>query len=87
MTNRKRLNDLKKREELQTYFWNEVGGVEHISLPRLKDAITKEFNNKDSRFVQAQIDLMQTEGRIRIESNVKVWIRQPPKKAYSHSAA
>ena len=68
---------LKKREKIQSHFWNQVGSVEHISLPMLEDAIKKEFNFKDDRFIQAQIKLMQTEARIRVESRVKVWIKQP----------
>jgi hypothetical protein len=68
---------LKKREKIQNRFWNQVGSVEHISLPKLEDAIRKEFNCKDDRFIQAQIKLMQTEVRIRVQSNVKVWIKQP----------
>lgn len=67
----------KKRQKVQVYFWNIVGSVEHISLPKLEDAVKKEFNTKDDRVAQAQINLMQSEARIRIESNVKVWIKQP----------
>jgi hypothetical protein len=77
MTKRSELEDLKRRERIQMRFWNEVGSVEHISLPKLKDAIEKEFGCENDRSVQAQIDLMQTEQRIRIESKVKVWIKQP----------
>ena len=77
MTKRSEFEDLKKREKIQVRFWNEVGSVEHISLPKLKDAVEKEFGSRNDRAVQAQIDLMQTEQRIRIESRVKVWIRQP----------
>ena len=69
--------DLKKREKIQERFWNEVGSVEHTSLPKLKNAIEREFKSKDDRFVLGQIKLMQTEGRIRIESKVKVWIKKP----------
>ena len=69
--------DLKKREKIQNWFWNEVGSVEHTSLPKLKNAIEREFKSKDDRFVLGQIKLMQTEGRIRIESKVKVWIKKP----------
>jgi hypothetical protein len=65
----------KKREKIQDRFWNEVGSVEHISLARLKDAVRKEFPYKDDRSIQAQIGLMQTEARIRIECKVKVWIK------------
>jgi hypothetical protein len=69
--------DVKKRERIQDRFWNEVGSIEHISLPKLKDAVRKEFRYKDDRSIQAQIELMQTEGIIRIESKVKVWIKPP----------
>jgi hypothetical protein len=68
---------LKKREKIQNHFWNQVGSDEHISLPMLKNAIKKEFNYKDDRSIQAQVKLMQTEARIRVESRVKVWIKQP----------
>ena len=66
-----------KRQNIQLYFWNIVGAVEHVSLPKLEDAVKKEFNTKDDRFVEAQIRLMQSEARIRIQSNVKVWIKPP----------
>ena len=68
---------LRKREKIQVHFWNQVGSNEHISLPMLEDAIKKEFNYEDDRSIQSQIKLMQTEARIRIESRVKVWIKQP----------
>ena len=67
--------DIKKRERIQDRFWDEVGSIEHISLPRLKDAVRKEFRYRDDRSIQVQIELMQTEARIRIESKVKVWIK------------
>ncbi|MGD0204050.1 MAG: hypothetical protein ABSC20_09135 [Candidatus Bathyarchaeia archaeon] len=67
----------KKREKIQNHFWNQVGSIEHISLPKLEDALRKEFNCNDDRFIQAQIKLMQTEARIRVQSRVKVWIKQP----------
>jgi hypothetical protein len=75
MTKPSELEDRKKREKIQTHFWNEVGSIEHISLPKLKNAVQKEFQYKDDRSIQAQIELMQTEARIRIESKVKVWIK------------
>jgi hypothetical protein len=78
MTKVSKREDLKKREKIQQHFWNEVGAVEHISLPKLKNAVEKEFKCKDDRFIQSQIELMQTEARIRIESRVKVWIKKPP---------
>jgi hypothetical protein len=68
----------KKREKVQVHFWNIVGAVEHISLPMLENTIKKEFNTTNDRFVQAQIKLMQTESMIRVQSRVKVWIKQPP---------
>ena len=68
---------LKKREKIQVRFWNQVGSFEHISLPMLEDAIKKEFNYKEDRLIQEQIKLMQTEAKIRVESRVKVWIKQP----------
>jgi hypothetical protein len=71
------MESLKKREKIQNHFWNQVGSNEHISLPKLEDAIKKEFNYEDYRSIQSQINLMQTEARIRIESRVKVWIKQP----------
>ena len=70
---------LKKREKIQSHFWNQVGSKEHISLPMLEHAIKKEFNYKDDRSIRAQVNLMQTEARIRMESRVKVWIKQPNK--------
>jgi hypothetical protein len=77
LTTHSELDDLKKREKIQNLFWNEVGAIEHISLPKLKNAVRKEFNYKDDRFVQDQIEQLQTEAKIRIESRVKVWIKQP----------
>ena len=77
MIKRSEKQDQKKREKMHNFFWNEVGPIEHISLPKLKRVIEKEFNCKDDRSTQAQIELMQTEQRIRIESRVKVWIRRP----------
>jgi hypothetical protein len=71
------IESLKKREKIQNNFWNQVGSNEHISLPMLEDAIKKEFNCKDDRSIQSQINLMQTEARIRVESRVKVWIKPP----------
>ena len=71
------LDFLKKREKIQNYFWNIVGAEEHTSLPKLKHAIIKEFKNDGDRFVQLQIKLMQTEGSVKIESRVKVWIKKP----------
>lgn len=70
----------KKREKIQSHFWSQVGAEEHISLPMLEDAIKKEFNCKDTRSIRLQINLMQNEARIRVESRVKVWIRQTNKK-------
>ncbi len=68
---------LKKRKRIQKHFWNIVGSVEHINIPKLEDAIRKEFHTENDRLIQAQISLMQSEGRIRVETKVKVWIKQP----------
>jgi hypothetical protein len=78
MTKRSEPEDRKKREKIQRHFWNEVGSDEHISTPELENAVRNEFKREDDRRVQAQINLMQTEQRIRIESKAKVCIRQPP---------
>ncbi len=48
-----RLDDAGKRERIQCQFWKEIGSAEHISLPKLKDAVKKEFNSKDDRLVKA----------------------------------
>jgi hypothetical protein len=77
MTKHAAAEDRKKRDKIQRHFWNEVGAVEHISLPKLKNALAKEFKCSDDRLIHAQIDLMQTEARIKIESRVKVWIKKP----------
>ena len=71
------MDSSKKRDKIQHHFWNQVGPNEHISLPMLEDTIRKEFNCEEDRFVQSQINLMQTESRIRVESRVKVWIKPP----------
>jgi hypothetical protein len=68
---------LRKREKVQKYFWNIVGSAEHINLPKLEDALKKEFNTTNDRLIQTQIRLMQTEARVKIQNNVKVWIKQP----------
>jgi len=67
----------KKRAKVQVYFWNIVGSAEHINLPKLEAALRKEFPSADDRLIEAQIKLMQTEKRLRIQSNVKVWIKPP----------
>ena len=67
----------RKREQIQIRFWNEVGAIEHVNLPKLEAAIRKEFNCEDDRFVDEQVRLMQTEGRIRIQNKSKVWIKRP----------
>jgi hypothetical protein len=77
MTNCSDVEALEKREKIQELFWSIVGSVEHISLPKLEYAIGKEFNCKDGRFIQTQIKLMHTEARVRVQSRVKVWIKQP----------
>ncbi|HLN46549.1 MAG TPA: hypothetical protein VK209_12660 [Candidatus Sulfotelmatobacter sp.] len=77
MNSSRNKKDLKKREKIQLHFWNQVGCDEHISLPMLENEIIKEFKCKDDRFVRVQVNLMQFETRIRIESRVKVWIKEP----------
>lgn len=72
------LDAQRKRQKIQTYFWSIVGSAEHINIPKLEDAIRKEFHTTDDRLIDAQVRLMQTEGRIRVQDTVKVWIKQPP---------
>ena len=81
MTKRSESEDRNKREKIQKRFWDEVGSAEHISIPELENAARNEFKPGDNRRIQAQINLMQTEQRIRIESKAKVWIRQPSAKS------
>jgi uncharacterized membrane protein YheB (UPF0754 family) len=77
--NKKRKSEAqRKRQRVQIYFWNIVGSVEHINIPKLEDALRKEFPNAEDRFIQSQIELMQTEGKIKVQNNGKVWIKQPP---------
>jgi hypothetical protein len=77
MTKTSDIEARKKRHNIQAYFWNIVGAIEHISMPKIEDAVKKEFNCNDDRFVKAQIKLMQFEARIRVQSKGKVWIKQP----------
>ena len=77
MTANSQKEGLKKREKIQNHFWSIVGEAEHINIPKLEDALKKEFNTNDKRVILAQIRLMQTESRIRIQNNDKVWIKQP----------
>ncbi len=70
-------DDAQKRLKIQLQFWNIVGAVEHINVPKLEDAIRKEFHTQDSRLIATQINLMQTEGKIRVQEKSKVWIKQP----------
>jgi hypothetical protein len=77
MTKNSEVEDRKKREKIQIHFWNIVGAVEHTSLPKIEDAIRKEFKCTDDRFVQAQVNLMQTEAKIKVQRNNKVWIKEP----------
>jgi hypothetical protein len=72
------LDAQRKRQKIQSYFWGIVGSAEHINIPKLEDAIRKEFHTTDDRYIDAQVRLMQTEGRIRVQDTVKVWIKQPP---------
>ncbi|MCW3995382.1 MAG: hypothetical protein NWE98_04435 [Candidatus Bathyarchaeota archaeon] len=77
MSKSSRVEAQKKRHKIQAHFWNIVGSVEHINLPKLEDAIKKEFKTTDQRLIQTQVNLMQSEARISIENKVKVWIKQP----------
>jgi hypothetical protein len=77
MTKRSELEEKKKRENVQRLFWNRVGAVEHVNVPKLEDAVRKEFCTEDKRLVQRQVNLMQSEGRITVQSKVKVWVNQP----------
>lgn len=70
--------EAKKRLKVQVYFYNIVGSVEHINVPKLEDALRKEFRTSDSRTIQTQVALMQSEGRVRVQEKSKVWIKQPP---------
>jgi hypothetical protein len=70
-------SEVHKREKIQWHFWSIVGSVEHVNIPKIEDALRKEFRTQDSRMIEAQIRLMQTEGRIRIQEKNKVWIKQP----------
>ncbi|MGD6933347.1 MAG: hypothetical protein ACQCN5_03985 [Candidatus Bathyarchaeia archaeon] len=70
-------DDAQKRLKIQLQFWNIVGAVEHINVPKLEDAIRKEFHTHDSRLIATQINLMQTEGKIKVQEKSKVWIKQP----------
>jgi len=67
----------RKRAKIQARFWSQVGSVEHVNVPKLEDAVKKEFKTNDARLVEAQVRLMQTEGRVRVQDKVKVWIKQP----------
>jgi len=71
------VDEARKRRAIQTVFWSQVGPAEHINLPKLEAAIKKEFLTDNGRFIEAQVHLMQTEGRIRIQNKSKVWVRVP----------
>ena len=77
LTKTSELNEQRKRLKIQTYFWGIVGAAEHINIPKLEAVIRKEFHTSDDRLIKTQIRLMQTEGRIRVQDKVKVWIKQP----------
>lgn len=71
------LESQRKRQKIQAYFWGIVGSDEHINIPKLEYAIRKEFHTTNDRVIAVQVGLMQTEGRIRVQDTVKVWIKQP----------
>lgn len=77
MTKESDIEARKKRLKIQAKFWNHVGAAEHVNLPKLEDAIKKEFGAANDRTIQAQVRLMQSEGRIRVQEKAKVWIKQP----------
>lgn len=47
MTKNSEVEYRKKREKIQNHFRNIVGANEHISLPKLKDAVKKEFKHRE----------------------------------------
>lgn len=67
----------RRREKIQAQFWSQVGSAEHINVPKLEDAVRREFCTVDERFVQSQVRLMQSEGRVRVQEKSKVWVNQP----------
>lgn len=67
----------RKRAKIQARFYSEVGSVEHVNVPKLEASIKKEFRTENVRLVKTQVRLMQTEGRVKIQNKVKVWIKQP----------
>jgi hypothetical protein len=71
--------DARRRIRIQARFWSQVGSAEHINLPKLEDAVRKEFGTTDDRLVEVQVRLMQAEGRVRVQEKAKVWINQPEK--------
>jgi len=75
----------KKRLKIQRRFWSIVGSEEHINVPKLEDAIRKEFKTNDARFVESQIRLMQSEAKISVQNKVKVWIKQPNTNPSAHA--
>jgi hypothetical protein len=77
MTKKSDMDARRKRMKIQAKFWNQVGASEHVNLPKLEDAIRKEFASADDRFVEAQVRLMQSEGRVSVQEKAKVWIKQP----------
>jgi hypothetical protein len=42
-----------KRVNVQHFFWNQVGAVEHLNLPKLEAALRKEFKNASGRFIES----------------------------------
>ena len=77
MTKESDIEARRKRLKIQARFWREVGSAEHVNVPKLEDAVRKEFRGADDRVVRAQVRLMQAEGRVRVQDKVKVWISQP----------
>ena len=80
MTDKQDIENEHKRLKIQQYFFEIVGTSEHINIPKLEAVVRKEFKCNDDRFVRTQIELLQTEGRIKIQNNAKVWIKLPTSK-------
>jgi len=72
------LEGQKKRQRVKVYFWKSMGAVERINIPKLEDALRKQFPDAENRFVQSQVALMQTDNKIKVQDNVKVWIKHRP---------
>lgn len=68
---------MRRRMRIQAKFWSQVGSAEHINMPKLEDAVRREFHTEDGRLVERQVALMKSEGRVRVQEKAKVWVNQP----------